>query len=427
MNLESTFSLQSRRQFLRRIGLGAAATWTLPIFIERTFGTLEASASDVTQAVTGKDAPILVILQLAGGNDGLNTVVPFADDAYYRDRPKIGVPANTVLRLNDHVGLNPRMTGLKSLYDEGLLAIVQGVGYPNPNRSHFRATEIWQTASDSEKTINKGWIGRFFDNCCRDAAPTVGVTLTREIPQVFAAQTPTGVALAANPDLGKRRSMRDLEEDILMGGGSGGSIDMLGSSSRSELSPLEYLQRTTLDAQVSQDKIADILSRIPSSSAFPKTQLGQQFSLISRLIAGKLPTRIYYLSQGGFDTHNNQVPSHSRLVADFSDAVTTFVREMQSQGNYSRVMLMTFSEFGRRVRENESGGTDHGTAAPMFLVGGALKPGLHGNHPSLTKLDDGDLIHTVDFRTVYATLLDKWLEADSAKVLGAKFQHLGFV
>lgn len=433
MNLEATFSLHSRRQFLRRFGLGAAATWTLPVFLERTFSALEASAAAATQAITGKDAPILVVLQLAGGNDGLNTLVPFADGAYYKNRPKLGVSADKVLKLNDYAGFNPGMTSLKSLYDEGLIGIVQGVGYPNPNRSHFRSTEIWQTASDSEKVINKGWIGRFFDNCCKGADPTVGVTLTREFPQAFAAQTPTGVSVEAGLRLGKRRNMRnmrnmrDSEEDLMMDESSGGSIDMLSGSARPELSPFEYLQRTALDAQLSQDKIRDILANIPASSAFPKTRLGQQFSLISRLIAGELPTRIYYLSQGGFDTHNNQVPSHSRLLADFSDAVTAFVREMQTQGNYSRVMLMTFSEFGRRVRENDSGGTDHGTAAPVFLSGGALKPGLHGDPPSLTKLDDGDLIHTVDFRDVYATFLDKWLGADSVDVLGARFRHVGFV
>src|SRR5436305_10938923 len=190
-------TLHTRREFLRTSALGAAASWTLPVFLEKTFFALDAMAADaLTQTATGKDGTILVVLQMAGGNDGLNMVVPYADDVYYRSRPRLGLPADKVLKLDSYVGLNGRLTGLKSLFDEGHLAVVQGVGYPNPNRSHFRSTEIWQTASDAERNENEGWLGKYFDSCCRGADPTVGVAIGEQMPQAFAAKNPTGVTFA---------------------------------------------------------------------------------------------------------------------------------------------------------------------------------------------------------------------------------------
>src|SRR5580765_3355466 len=182
-------TLQTRRKFLRTSVLGAAASWTLPVFIEKTFFALNALATDaITQTVTGKDGTILVVLQLAGGNDGLNTVIPFAEDNYHRVRPKLALPADKVLKLDSYVGLNPRLTGLKTLHDSGELAIVQGVGYPNPNRSHFRSTDIWQTASDASKNERYGWLGRYFDNTCSGCDPTIGVHIGRQMPQAFASK-----------------------------------------------------------------------------------------------------------------------------------------------------------------------------------------------------------------------------------------------
>src|SRR5437868_1016644 len=190
-------TLQTRRKFLRTSALGAAATWTLPVFLEKTFFTLNAMAADaMTQAMTGKDNTILVVLQLAGGNDGLNTVVPFADDTYHRARPQLALAADKILKLDSYAGLNGKLAGLKSLYDEGEVAVVQGVGYPNPNRSHFRSTEIWQTASDANEIASEGWLGRYFDNCCSGADPTVGVAISEQSPQAFSAKNPIGVTLS---------------------------------------------------------------------------------------------------------------------------------------------------------------------------------------------------------------------------------------
>src|SRR5690242_8174789 len=182
--MNSNSALQTRRKFLRTSMLGAASTWTLPVFLEKTFFALDALAADsLTQTVTGKDGTILVVLQMAGGNDGLNMVVPYADDAYHIARPRLRFAPDQVLKINDHIGLNPRLTGLKSIYDDGHLAVVQGVGYPNPNRSHFRSTEIWQTASDADRTRSDGWLGRYFDNCCSGSDPTIGVAIGEETPQ----------------------------------------------------------------------------------------------------------------------------------------------------------------------------------------------------------------------------------------------------
>jgi uncharacterized protein (DUF1501 family) len=438
MSHSSRPTLQTRRQFLRTSMLGAAATWTLPVFLEKTFFALDAMAADVrTQTVTGRDGTILVVLQMAGGNDGLNMVVPFADDAYHQARPRLAFAAENVLKLNDYAGLNPKLTGFKSLYDEGHLAVLQGVGYPNPNRSHFRSTEIWQTASDSNRNLSEGWIGRYFDNCCAGADPTVGVAIGEEMPQAFAAKTPTGITFSrpeqfryrsSGPRNGRMsaeefffRQLNEAEGGEPLAASDGASVGAIAGPTESNMSTLDFLQRTALDAQMSSDKILKIARKYRSTVTYPAGQLAASLNIIARMIAGGLATRVYYASQGGFDTHANQTNAHERLMAEFNDAVAAFVADLKQQGNFDRVLLMTFSEFGRRVAENANGGTDHGAAAPMFVFGGKVKPGLFGKYPSLTDLDRGDLKFNVDFRSVYGTVLDRWLKAPSEKVLGRKF------
>jgi uncharacterized protein (DUF1501 family) len=441
-------TLQTRRKFLRTSMLGAAATWTLPVFLEKTFFALDALAADATtQAVTGKDGTILVVLQMAGGNDGLNMVIPYSDDAYHVARPRLRIAPDQVLKIDNHIALNPKLTGMKSLYDEGYVAIVQGVGYPNPNRSHFRSTEIWQTASDSDRTMSDGWLGRYFDNCCSGADPTVGVAIGEETPQAFAAKKPTGVTFSrpeqfrfrpSEPNNGGKMSaeemfFRQLNET---GGGdegsaavsnAGGSIGSISGKTKNDLTTLDFLQRTALDAQLSSDKILAIARKYKSNVPYPQGQLAASLNIIARMIAGGLPTRVYYASQGGFDTHAGQINTHERLMGEFNDAASAFIADLKQQGNFERVLLMTFSEFGRRVEENANGGTDHGAAAPMFVLGGGVKAGLFGKHPSLTDLDHGDLKFNTDFRSVYGTVLDRWLKAPSQTVLGRKFSTLGIL
>jgi uncharacterized protein (DUF1501 family) len=350
------------------------------------------------------------------------------------------------LKIDDHIALNTRLAGLKSLYDEGHAAIVQGVGYPNPNRSHFRSTEIWQTASDADHTMSEGWLGRYFDNCCSGADPTVGVAIGEETPQAFAAKNPTGVTFSrpeqfrfqsSNPKSGQMSAEQIFFRELNEGAGgedggtaasnTGGSIGAIPGKARNDLSILDFLQRTALDAQLSSDKILAIARKYKSTVPYPQGQLAASLNIIARMIAGGLPTRVYYASQGGFDTHAGQVNTHERLMGELNDAVSAFVADLKQQGNFNRVLLMTFSEFGRRVQENANGGTDHGAAAPMFLLGGAVKAGLFGKYPSLTDLDRGDLKFNTDFRSVYGTVLDKWLKAPSETVLGRKFPALGIV
>jgi uncharacterized protein (DUF1501 family) len=440
-------TLQTRRKFLRTSVLGAAATWTLPVFLEKTFFALDALAADAaTQTVTGKDGTVLVVLQMAGGNDGLNMIVPYADDAYHVARPRLRLSPDQVLKIDNHIGLNSKLTGVKSLYDEGNVAIVRGVGYPNPSRSHFRSTEIWQTASDADRTVSDGWLGRYFDNCCAGADPTVGVAIGEETPQAFAAKSPTGVTFSrpeqfrfrpSEPNSGQMSAeemfFRQLNESGAgddrggVASNAGGSIGAISGKTKNDLSTLDFLQRTALDAQLSSDKILAIARKYKSSVPYPQGQLAASLNIIARMIAGGLATRVYYASQGGFDTHAGQINTHERLMGEFNDAVAAFVADLKQQGNFERVLLMTFSEFGRRVQENANGGTDHGAAAPMFVLGGAVKAGLFGEYPSLTDLDHGDLKFNTDFRGVYGTVLDRWLKAPSEKVLGRKFPTLKIV
>ncbi len=438
--------MHTRRQFLRTSMLGAAASWTLPVFLEKTFFALDAMAADaLTQSATGKDGTILVVLQMAGGNDGLNMVVPYADDIYYRSRPRLGLPADKVLKLDSYAGLNGKLAGLKALFDEGHLSVVQGVGYPNPNRSHFRSTEIWQTASDADRNESEGWLGRYFDNCCAGADPTVGVAIGEEMPQAFAAKIPTGITFS-QPEQFRWRPSEKVEgrmsaeesffrqlngsaggEETLLAASEGGSIGAISGKSKTDLSTIDFLQRTALDAQLSSDKILAIARKYKSNVPYPQGRLAASLSMIARMIAGGLPTRVYYASQGGFDTHAGQVHAHERLMGELNDALSAFATDLKQQGNFDRVLLITFSEFGRRVVENANGGTDHGAAAPMFILGGAVKPGLFGKYPSLSDLDHGDLKFNTDFRSVYGTVLDKWLHAPSQVVLGRKFPALPIV
>jgi uncharacterized protein (DUF1501 family) len=444
--MKNEITLQTRREFLRSTVLTSALSWTVPTFLANTFSALQAGAADqATQITTGKDATILVVLQMAGGNDGINTVVPHANDFYYRARPRINIPAKDVLKLNDNVGLHPSLAGLKALYDAGQLSVIQGVGYPNPNRSHFRSTEIWQTASDSAKFEKYGWLGKYFDNTCSGCDPTVAVNVGRQMPQAFSAKHPKGIAVDnpqnyrfLTPGGGEDaamvehsyRDMNEQEVDAGMTANSGGSIAAIdGPATRGKGSTLDFLERTALDAQISSDQIRAISARTENKAVYPGSQLGNSLKLVAKLIGGGLPTRIFYVSQGGYDTHTNQVPTQARLLKDLGDAVKSFTDDMKAQGNMQRVLVMTFSEFGRRVSDNANGGTDHGAAAPMFVIGEKLKAGLLGQYPSLAPADlyQGDVKYNVDFRCVYAAVLENWLKTKSEPVLGRKFPPLQFV
>jgi len=439
----------TRRDFLRTTILGGALSWTVPSFVAQTFEALHAQADGaLTQVQTGADGPILVLIQLAGGNDGLNTVVPYTNDFYHNARPAIGIKADSVLNLSDTLGLNPSLTGFKDLFDAGHLSVISGVGYPNPNRSHFRSTEIWQTASDEDKYLTDGWLGRYFDNACKGCDPTIAVNIGPRLPQALSSHSPTGVSLE-NPDSYRfigagpnddetvaYRSMYAAETDPLpdfsSGQGapanSGGSVSMVSGTVmlQNGQSALDFLERTSLDAQVSSDKIREITSKTPMRSNYPRNGLANNLQLVARLIAGGLPSRVFYVSQGGYDTHTNQRGSQDARLRELAESVKAFTDDLTNMGAFDRVLIMTFSEFGRRVQENASGGTDHGAAAPMFLVGGKIKAGLLGAEPSLDPKDlkDGDIQFNTDFRSVYATILQDWLKTNPLPILGRAFPTL---
>ena len=448
--MKNEITLQTRREFLRSTVLGSALSWTVPAFLANTLTALQTEAADsTTQMITGKDSTILVVLQMAGGNDGLNTVVPYANDFYHHARPKIGLPAQQVLALNGEIGFHGAMKSFKDLYDAGNLAVVQGVGYPNPNRSHFRSTEIWQTASDSDRIEKFGWLGRYFDNACAGADPTVGVTIGSQLPEAFFAKSPKGVCFnnpqnyrfisngSATEESYKKLNELEMSSPLPDGGptmiseeNSGGSISSLAAGMPMQGGrAIDFISRTALDAQMSSDKVRAIAARVQNQAVYPGSQLGNSLKLVAKLIGGGLPTRIYYVSQGGYDTHTNQLNSQQRLLGDLADSTKAFVDDMKAQGNMPRVLVMTFSEFGRRVSENANGGTDHGAAAPMFIVGNKVKAGLLGKYPSLApeNLYQGDIKYTVDFRNVYASVLETWLKTRSAPILGRQFEPLPIV
>jgi len=434
----------TRRDFLRGSLLGGALSWTVPSFVASTFDAL-ARAADGQSAAASLDQPILVILQLAGGHDGLNCLVPYHNDHYRKARPQLALKPDQVLKLDEHVGLAPELRPLRGLWDAGEFSIVQGVGYPNPNRSHFRSTDIWQTASDSDRVERHGWLGRYFDQTCIGADPVVGVNVGSRVPLAFAGPRPLGVSVE-NPEtyrflgfdeagpagaMGSEAVFRRMSEDHAseMEGGeavAGSTIGAVGQAVPRARSKLDFIERVTLDAQRSSDRVLDMARRPATAGNYPASNLANSLRLVGRFIRGGLPTRVYYVSQGGYDTHTNQLGAQARLLRELGEAPAAFWTDLKRDRLTEKVLLVTFSEFGRRVAENASGGTDHGAAGLMFALGHRLRGGLLGRPPSLAPEDllNGDLRYTVDFRSVYAGLLDGWLKTPSEKVLGRRFEPL---
>ena len=438
--------LSTRRRFLRTGILGAAASGSVPAFLERTFaGMHNSAAASATQITTGKDGPIFIVVQLAGGNDGLNTIVPWGHDDYYTARKQIAIPKKEITVIDDEIGFAPSIPFIREAYDNGEMSLVQGIGYPNPNRSHFRSTEIWEQATSSDRTARTGWVGRYFDNDCQGADPTVGIALANQQPDAFVAKSKHGIALST-PELYKwidndsehderlnvfeqlnepEKVVNESDAGASTGGMTAGTVKDTGLESAAD--SLDFLERTALDARLSSDTIGKLVQKSKSRTPYPGTPIGRSLQLISRMIEGGLSTRVYYASHGGFDTHTNQSGSHPARLEQLDTALRAFFKDMKAQGNFDRVVLMTFSEFGRRVKENASGGTDHGAAAPLFLFGGGVKPGIVGKHPSLTDLYQGDLKFTTDFRSVYASVLDDWLQGSSKEVLRGTFPKLDLI
>lgn len=369
-----------------------------------------------------KDRSILVLVQLAGGNDGLNTLVPFEDPEYYRLRPTIGIQKANALRLSDTAGLHPSCGAMRSLFDSGKLAVVQNVGYPNPNRSHFRSTEIWETATASDETSSTGWVGRFLDNACAgmpvESHDPVAVHVTSGLPQSFNAGT-SHSTFGLAPGGGNRRDneeTRKLLETMARTGSATGGVDNS-----------TFLKQTLMDALVTEKKVQRLIGDYRPGSPYPTNGFATSLRNVAALIAAGLPTRVYFVSLSGFDTHSNQLNAHANLLTQLSEGLAAFQKDLEAHKLDGQVMTMTFSEFGRRPNENESKGTDHGTSAPLFVMGSQVKGGLHGTAPSLKLERNQDVAFSTDFRRVYASALDGWLNTPSEPVLGGKFERLGFV
>lgn len=410
--------LLHRRDFHRWLGL-TALTATVPTFLHKTG---QALAGDPRRAITPlpglKDNRVLVIVQLAGGNDGLNTVVPYRDDAYFKARPKIGVEAAKVLKLDDHLGLHPEMVELHKLYHDGGLAVVTNVGYPNPSRSHFRATDIWETASPADRTWKSGWVGRYFDNDCQgEPGAMLGLRLGEQAVLTFAGDR-TRAATLANPAM-----LEGTAKGVAAKG-----LDKLSVVEPTGIDALDFIQRTGNETRTLSQRIRQAVRDIKPAVDYPPFALCQSLKLVAQMIAAEIPTRVYYVTHGGFDTHAAQANRHTALLQELSQALGLFHQDLKAHGQLERVLALTFSEFGRRIEENRQQGTDHGTANVMFLLGGQVKPGLLGGRPDLQKCDaQGDLVFRTDFRAVYASVLRDWLNADPSKILQGKFEPLPLV
>ena len=396
--------LIKRKEFLQ-IGSLATASFMVPQFLK--------AFERVDRVPPG--SKVMVILQLSGGNDGLNTVVPIRNDIYYRERPRLGIEKTKALSLTDEVGLHPALISLKELYDEGNLGILNNVGYPNPDRSHFRSMDIWQTGSASTEYVTTGWVGRYLDAQCNGCdKPTYALEIDDVLSLALKGENSKAIAMK-DP----RRLLGISNEKFFR--------DVLKIHRNGDEETVDYLYKTMSETLSSANYIFDQSRAHPSSFEYPKTELGNGLKTIASLIFSDINTKVYYISLGSFDTHVNQDNQQQRLFTELSDAVKAFAADLKQNNRFNDVLMFTFSEFGRRVSQNASGGTDHGTANNMFLIGGALKQkGLINAMPDLADLDEGDLKYKIDFKTVYATVLRNWLDADDTTILGKKYEHLGF-
>ncbi len=362
-----------------------------------------------------KGNKVLVIVQFSGGNDGLNTIIPVTNDIYYRERPRIGIKKEQALSLTTDAAIHSALSSFKELYDEGSLAVLNGVGYPNPDRSHFRSMDIWQSASASNEYLNTGWLGRYLDAQCKGCdRPTQAM----EIDDVL--------SLALKGTQSKGLAFKDPQR--LYQSSNASYYKNLVDNHHHHEETVDYLYKTMSETLSSAQYIFDKSKLHSLKSIYPATEIGKSFKTIASLILSDINTRVYYVSIGSFDTHTAQDGKQTRLFTELNNAIKPFVGDMKANGRFEDVLMMTFSEFGRRVSQNASNGTDHGTANNMFFVGGGLKKkGLLNALPDLADLNDGDLKHTVDFKNVYATILNKWLKADDLQILGKNFSMMDFI
>ncbi|ASZ09884.1 DUF1501 domain-containing protein [Chitinophaga pendula] len=396
----------NRRRFLQ-VGSLASAAALLPKFLK----ALEKGA------LVPPGNKVLVIVQLSGGNDGLNTVIPYRNDIYYRMRPALGIKREQALSLSDDIGIHPALKSFKALYDEGSLSVLNNVGYPNPDRSHFRSMDIWHTASESKDYWTTGWIGRYLDAQCKGCdKPTQALEIDDTLSLALKGNAAKGLALS-DPNRLYNASNGAYFNDLLKA-----------HPTQDDHQNVDYLYKTMGETISSASYIQQQFKTYKSKEQYPNSDLGKQMKTIAELIMSDINTKVYYVSHGSFDTHVGQQGQQERLFNQLDEAVNVFVQDLKKNNRFQDVVVMTFSEFGRRVGQNASGGTDHGTANNMFMISGGLKKqGLINEGPDLVNLVDGDLQYKVDFKSVYATLLNKWLSADDKAILQHPYGYLDFV
>ena len=404
------------RRSILGLGVAGAGLWTL-----RPLQMLSAEEGKASGQENEADDQILIVVQLSGGNDGINTIIPYADPEYGRARRRLRIAETDMLKVDKQRAFHSSLKGMFEIMKSGKLAVVQGVGYPNPNRSHFKSMDIWHSADPTARDLRYGWLGRALDLLSREKSgiPELGVNFAARPPLAMNGVTYKPVSFQdvnsyrydAPKDQVKAYEKLSTREQTSPGKG-GGSV-------------LDALRRTAEDARLSSRSVRAKARGYRTPVQYPRSPFANMLKLTAAQIAGGLSARVYYAYHNGFDTHVNQGNRHNQLFLSFDRAITAFVKDMQRLGVYKRVTIMCFSEFGRRVRENQSAGTDHGTAGPVFVIGGRVKGGFYGEQPSLTDLiGGGDLKHNVDFRSIYATLLNGCLGLDAKKVLKGSFATL---
>lgn len=396
---------------------GIAACTGLAIGSGHPGGWLQSLAGELAEQQSqqlGNDR-ILVVIQLSGGNDGLNTVVPYSDELYAKARPKLGISASDVIKLNDQLGLHPSLRSLEDKLSSGRFSIVQGVGYPTPNRSHFESMDIWHSCHAKKDRTQSGWIGRWVaQQGSNPSNDSPAIHLGSEVLPLACQQRGVQVpSLASLEQMRLKSKIAQMETQAMK--------DDTASSDDSTGGLLDFVSTSTTAALEVSQRLDKILKQPDASGEFPKSGLGEKLRAVSRLILSGIKTRVYYVTLDGFDTHANQPDVHATLLRQWAEAMSAFLTRLEQAGQQDRVLVLTFSEFGRRVAENASQGTDHGAAAPMFLAGPKLPKMIHGANPDLADLDDGDVRFKTDFRSVYASVLDDWLKTDSLRALDGDY------
>ena len=357
-----------------------------------------------------------MIIQLSGGNDGLNTVIPYRNDLYYKYRPTISIKENKVIKLSDSVGLHPSLSPLKRLYDDGLLAIINNVGYPNPNRSHFRSTDIWQTASDSNEYLQSGWVGRYLDSFGKNHYNAIEIDDSLSL--MMKGENMSDIATKSASQLYKTSQDPFLKK-------------ILSYQNDEHLSEhnLGYLYKTMIAAESSAKHIFFNAKKVVKANNYPNNGFANQLKTMAQFINSGMETKVFYSSLGGFDTHSYQNNKQKRLLDMYAESMEAFVNDLKKQNTFKDTLILTFTEFGRRVKQNSAHGTDHGAANNVFIIGDNLKKqGLYNDLASISDLDaNGDIKYEIDFRTVYATILNKWLQVNDKRILNKYYNYLDFI